>query len=219
MLKNIFFTVLVSIFSVFLIISFSISVPIAVRPFYYLHIEKYNLAEATGKSEQQIKEAYDEVLDFLTMPNKEFSSGDFSYSDEGKSHFEDCKTLFTLNFSILIISAIGVLTVFFLKFKKKIKLLNPFGYNVSFTIGCITLLIFTIIGGLAALDFDKAFIIFHNIFFYGKDNWLFDSLYDEIIIALPQEFFLNCGILIVASIFLISTALIAYALIKGKEKN
>ena len=53
-----------------------------------------------------------------------------------------------------------------------------------------------IIGALAAIDFDRAFVIFHSIFFPGKTNWIFDWNADQIIRVLPREFFRNCAILI-----------------------
>ncbi len=217
-MKNKISTALLCVFTVLLTITFSISLPICIRPFYYAHIEKYNLVEITGKSETQIKEAYDQVLDYLTLPNKEFSTGDFTYSEEGKSHFADCKALFILNFTVLFVSLAVIILLYILKRKKFITFSKPFCFNPSFTSGTATLILFAAIGLLAALDFDKAFVVFHNIFFYGKDNWLFDSSKDQIITALPQEFFLNCAIMIIASIIIISISLILYAIFK-KRKN
>ena len=52
------------------------------------------------------------------------------------------------------------------------------------------------IGALSALDFDRAFVIFHSIFFPGKTNWVFDWYTDQIIRVRPQEFFMDCAILI-----------------------
>jgi integral membrane protein (TIGR01906 family) len=63
------------------------------------------------------------------------------------------------------------------------------------------------VGGLAALDFNRAFVIFHHIFFPGKDNWMFDPRTDEIILVLPQEFFRNCAILIGAGLLVMSVML------------
>ena len=58
--------------------------------------------------------------------------------------------------------------------------------------------VFLTVGGLAALDFDRAFTIFHALFFPGKDNWIFDWRTDPIILFLPQAFFRNCALLILA---------------------
>ena len=213
-MKNKITTAILCVCTVLLTITFSIALPICVRPFYYAHIEKYNLVEVTGKTVAQIKEAYNQVLDYLTLPNKEFSTGDFIYSQEGKNHFVDCKGLFTLNFAVLFISFAVIILLIVLKRKNIIEFSKPFSLNPSFTSGLSTLLLFVIIGLVAAIDFDKAFVVFHNIFFYGKDNWMFNSQKDEIILALPQEFFLNCGILIVASIIIISLCLIINTIIK-----
>ncbi|MBQ7327319.1 MAG: DUF1461 domain-containing protein, partial [Clostridia bacterium] len=57
------------------------------------------------------------------------------------------------------------------------------------------------------------FRIFHTIFFPGKDNWLFSWYEDEIIRILPQNFFMNCAILIFVSIVLLCLACIILSLI------
>ena len=218
LIKNKVLTSLFCVFTIFLIITFSIALPIYVRPFYYAHIDAYNLEEVTGMNKEQIKEGYNEVLDYLTLPNKEFGAGDFKFSQEGKSHFEDCKFLFDLNASVLIVSFLGVVILYILHKKKVFTLSRPFGRHVSFTGGSITLFLFALIGGICAIDFDTAFVVFHKIFFYGKDNWVFDYQTDQIISALPQEFFLNCGILIVSSIITISICLLLYGIF-SKPKN
>ena len=67
---------------------------------------------------------------------------------------------------------------------------------------------FALIGALAAVDFDRFFTLFHAIFFPGKDNWLFHPRLDPVILILPQEFFRNCAILILAVLLAVCTALI-----------
>ncbi|MBQ1385985.1 MAG: DUF1461 domain-containing protein, partial [Erysipelotrichales bacterium] len=54
------------------------------------------------------------------------------------------------------------------------------------------------------------FVVFHTIFFPGKTNWIFDWNDDQIIRILPEEFFRNAGILIVALLFTGCAALILY---------
>jgi integral membrane protein (TIGR01906 family) len=68
--------------------------------------------------------------------------------------------------------------------------------RATFFAGAGALVVPLVVGGLAALDFDRAFVIFHHIFFPGKDNWMFDPRTDAIILVLPQQFFMNCAILI-----------------------
>ena len=61
-----------------LMITFSIGLPIYFRPFYYLHINGLDMVENTRWSYEVIKEAYDEVLDFLVL-NRPFGTGELRY--------------------------------------------------------------------------------------------------------------------------------------------
>ena len=92
------------------------------------------------------------------------------------------------------------------------------GRGPAFWAGAGLLAAGLIVGGLAALDFDRAFVVFHAIFFPGKDNWLFDPRTDEIIRVLPQDFFMHCAILILALVVLGCAVLIAADLIAGRKK-
>ena len=79
---------------VILTITFSIGLPIYVRAFYYSHIpsiqEEFKTELDVTVETDVIKEAYDEVLDFLTLEGREFGTGQLPFSEEGKGHFEDC---------------------------------------------------------------------------------------------------------------------------------
>lgn len=214
-------TSVLGIFVVLLVITFSIGLPIYFRPFYYMQIESLGIPEATGRTVTEIKEAYNEVLDFLVLPNREFGTGVFKWSESGKSHFEDCKGLFDLNATIFIISLVVVVALIILNRKKIFKLSRPFGFHFLLTCGASTLAFFALLGGLCAIDFDKAFTVFHAIFFPGKDNWMFNSREDQIILAMPQDFFMNCAILIASSIILISIGFIVFGIVKKRidKKN
>lgn len=220
--RNIILTVLLGLAIIISTITFSIGLPIYLRPFYYAHIDALDMPSETGWSKQTIKEAYDEVLDYLTLPGGEFGSGELSFSEEGASHFADCKALFNLNLWAFIISATFIITVCILKKRGLIEFSCGSGYALCLCAGATTLLLFALVGGVAAIDFDTAFYVFHAIFFPGKDNWLFDPRADEIINVMPQEFFMNCAILIVSSIITISLTLIiigAVARIRAKKTN
>lgn len=219
-MKNKLLSVLFGVAVAILIITFSIGLPIYFRPFYYMQIDSLDIEARTGESREDIIAAYDELLDYLTIPGNEFGTGVFEYSESGKSHFVDCKALFDLNAIALLISFITVTLLLILKRCGVFKLSRPFGLNILLTSGASVLSFFGIIGMLAALDFDLAFTVFHSVFFPGKDNWVFHPRYDEIINALPQTFFMNCAILIVCSIILISLVLIAVSVFqKLKEKQ
>lgn len=218
-MKNKLLTGLLGFFIAILIITFSIGLPIYFRPFYYIQIDTLDIVERTGYDRETIIEAYNELLDYLTIPGNEFGTGDFVYSESGKSHFVDCKVLFDLNLYAFLISLVGFVTLIILNKKGVFELWRPFKMNIAFSSGAYTLGGFALIGGLAAMNFDVAFTVFHTIFFPGKENWMFDPNTDAIINALPQEFFMNCAIMILCSIILLSLVCIAYGLIgRYKEK-
>ena len=219
MIKNRILTALLGVFTVLLLITFSIGLPIYFRPFYYMQIDSLDLELQTGMTRDEIIEGYDEVLDFLTVPGKEFGTGNFKHSPEGKSHFEDCKVLFDLNATVFVISLIGVITLIILRLCKVYSFARPFGSHFLLTCGVSTLSFFAILGLLCSIDFDVAFEIFHKIFFPGKENWLFNPYTDEIIRAMPQEFFMSCAILIASSIILISVGFIVFGIIERKKRN
>ncbi len=200
-----------------LVISFSIGLPIYVRQFYYWHIDGLDMVEKTGYDYQTIKDAYDDVLDYLTVPGNEFGTGDLAFSEEGASHFADCKVLFDLNGWAFIISLLLFGVIVTLDRRRVIALYRPRGFAISFWSGIGTLGFFGAVALLASLDFNTAFIIFHSIFFPGKDNWLFNPRTDEIIRVMPQQFFMNCAILIVSSIIILCATMIALGVIEKRR--
>ena len=172
----------------------SIGFPIYIRPFYYAHIDAYELERVSGYSEAEIRQAYDEVLDYLTLPGKPFGTGVIACSHEAEHHFADCKVLFELNASILVGSAL--ILVLLLALRKKWGPYRLGRHSAAWWAAVLSVTAPIMIGALAAIDFDRAFVVFHSIFFPGKTNWLFDWHADQIIRVLPQEFFRNCALLI-----------------------
>ena len=223
-MKNKLLTALLGFCLAILIITFSIGLPIYFRPFYYIQIDTLDIPsymsyveEYSEFDREDIKEAFDEVMDYLTLPGKEFGPGKFPYSEEGKSHFVDCKWLFDLNAYAFIFSLAGFITLMILNKKGIFELWRPFGMHITFCSGAYTVGGFALIGGLVAINFDVAFTIFHKIFFPGKDNWLFNPYTDGIIMILPQDFFMNCAILIFVSIVSLCIGCIVSGII-GRKK-
>ena len=194
----------------------SIGLPIYIRPFYYAHIDAMNLPEMSGFTKEQIVEAYDEVLDYLTLPGREFGTGALKYSESGKDHFVDCKVLFDLNGSVLLGS--GILLAVLLLLKKKLGPYRLGNRSAAFYGALIALILPIVLGGLAALDFDRAFVIFHSIFFPGKTNWLFDYRTDEIIRVLPQDFFMHCAMLIGGGLLVFSGSILLADRIRNRKR-
>ncbi len=184
------------------ILTVSIGLPIYIRPFYYLHIDAMDLPKTTGYTKTEIRQAYDDMLDYLTLPGREFKVGKLAFSDRGRDHFADCKGLFDLNLGVMIGSALCLAVLLALR-----KKLGPYrlGNHTPLFYGSLAAIVLPIvIGGLASLNFGRAFVIFHSIFFPGKTNWVFHYRADPIILLLPRDFFMHCAILIGAGVLVLS---------------
>lgn len=207
--------ILQSFFLGIFMISFAIAFVILFRPYYYMNIDILELEEETGYSYEVIKEAYDDVMDFLVFGD-EFKTGELKYSEEGKSHFEDCKKLFTFDFICLFISAAFLVIIFVLQKLKKIKLeykkLSPGIYSIIW-VGVA----FLILGVWGIIDFDSLFTAFHKVCFPGKDNWLFSPSKDQIIRILPTQLWINFCILIVFILLIFIISFIVYEIYRRKN--
>ena len=212
------FTVLLAVALALALLTGAIAVPILCRPFYYAHIGPLGLEESTGLTEEEIKTAFDEMLDYC-QGGEEFSTGVLKWSESGKSHFTDVRFLFQLDFQVLV-GALALLTACLLLIRRGRHRPAPIlGLGPAFWAGAGLGGVFLVVGALAALDFDRAFVVFHALFFPGKDNWLFDPAQDQIINILPQAFFRNCAILILGILVLGCAALIVFDLLRKKGRG
>ena len=192
-MKNKLLTALFCVCLVLFMLTFAIGLPIYCRFLYYIQIKTLHLEAETGWSYGVIKRAYDEVLNFCTLPwVKNFSAGELKFTESGAGHFADCKVLFNLNFGVLVSSGAVLLTLILLKRFKKIEILSFGGHRAYFWSGIIAVALpVLIIIIIAIAGFDRSFEAFHAIFFPGKDNWLFDYDKDQIIQVMPEQFFMN----------------------------
>ena len=159
-------------------------------------------------------------MDYLTLPKKEFGTGVMKSSESGASHFADCKVLFTVNSIVLLCS--GLIIFLFLLFKRlgKIYEYRFFNRSPAFWGAAVLLSMTVILTAISCISFYNTFIVFHKIFFARKDNWYFDPEYDEIINVLPEQFFMNCAVLIVCGIVVCSLTIIIREITKSsKIKN
>ena len=203
-------TFLISIVLALFLLSASIAFPILNRELYYAEVKRLDLVEKTGYSEEEIREAYDEMMDYCTKggerAGRTFGTGSLAFSASGKAHFDDVERLFHLDFMILIGS--GVLLLLFLAFFL-IKRDSPFLPWRFFRRGPLfwgpvgLLSVFAVIGFFAAVDFNRFFVSFHHLFFPGKENWVFHKKTDAIISILPQEVFQYFGLIVLGTLLLL----------------
>lgn len=211
-------SVLLSVLIALVVLAGSIAVPLLCRSFYYAHIGPMRLEEY-GLSREEIKTAYDEMMDFCLGRREKFSAGVLAFSQSGANHFADVRGLFLLDLRVLT-AALALLAAALAVCKMRKVRPHPFlgrgpGFWAAAGLGASCL----IVGGLAALDFDRAFVIFHSVFFPGKDNWIFDWQTDPIILFLPQDFFRNCAVLILALLLVWCGVLVGADLWAGKRRK
>jgi len=209
-------TVFLAIATACLVLSASIAAPILCRPFYYAHIDAMELDSYIGLDEGYVREAYDEMMDFCVGLTDEFSTGILKWSESGRSHFVDVKRLFLLDLAVMVVSAALLIGDLFLRSRRKVQPYRFLGRGAGFWAAAGLGGTISVVGILAAIDFDRAFVVFHKLFFPGKSNWIFDWRTDPIILILPQEFFRNCAILIGALLIMWCVVLIVTDLWLGK---
>ena len=211
-------TVVLAALTAVVLLTAAIAVPILCRPFYYAHITPLELCEKTDLTRDEIKTAFDEMMNFCAG-NSEFSTGVLRWSESGKNHFADVRSLFLLDLWALAAAAILLAILLIVSRSTGRRPGSLLGRGPAFWAGTGLAGVFVVVGALAATDFDRAFTIFHTIFFPGKDNWLFDPAEDQIITILPQEFFRNCAVLILVLLLLGCLVLILSDFLPVRKKE
>lgn len=191
-------TLLAAISTILLIISASVVGVLKCKPIYYFDIKHLNIQESARMSVDLLKENYNILIDYNSMFNHD--PLEFKYlgmSEGGRIHFEEVKDIFvTFQWMFIITLIVSILLGWILI--KKYKSVTFLGIT-----SVITPLIPVVLGAFIAINWDRAFVMFHELMF-DNDFWLFDPKEDPIIKALPDEFFLHCAALILICVVLLS---------------
>ena len=210
-MKNTVCKILFTISLVLLLWTASACVPFYFRDFYFMQMDSLGICEEAGKTPQQVKDAYNDMLDFLVF-NKDFKLGDFEYTEDAKAHFQDVKALFGGILIVMLVSFIVVVTLLILQMKKKISL-KMWGFHAGFYASIFAITLPCVILAFSAINFRAAGEFFHYILFPGKSNWVFYPSQDPIIKILPVQFFVNCAILIVCVLLFLAAIVIICSII------
>jgi len=115
-----------------------------------------------------------------------------------------------------------VLTAVILLFTERNKFQRLFSSVMSMWRGfaVATLIVMAVLGSLIFINFDRAFIVFHEMFFI--DNWMFSPADSLMINMLPTEFFMDISTVMLSAIlismaFVITAATILRKIISAKE--
>ena len=122
------------------------------------------------------------------------------------AHFADCRTLFRLDFILLTVTGTA-----FLLFLLALLIFPDFKTRFAFppVKGALIFLavVLLALGVWAFVDFESLFVMFHKLFFPGKENWIFDYRTDQIILILPEAFWLRAAALVAAVTVILSALL------------
>ena len=197
--KNIVTSIALMIF----IISFAVVVTVFFKELYYLDIHYLGIDLTSGLSTKVIKENYDILINYQSIFYQgSLQFNDFIMSEGGRIHFEEVKKIFELIQILMVVSGITSLVLVINQIKNK-------EYRFFKLTGIITLVVPLIIGALASIDFNRAFVLFHEIVF-DNDYWIFNNRTDPIINILPESFFMHCFIMIVVIVIILNVACILY---------
>lgn len=173
------------------ILGFSVKFVLNFTPLYSFDISYLSIDERIGMSKETLLENYKAVINYIESPFiDKLVFPDFPMSREGEIHFYEVKEIFN-KFDFLFYGSLIVLIIFILyRWKEKNK---DYSY---LKIGAYLSLILPLLLALPfAVNFSRAFVIFHELFF-DNDYWIFDPATDPIILALPEEFFFHCALII-----------------------
>lgn len=172
-------------------ISLGLAIAIYVRPFYYMGMER--ISAETGYSVEVIKENYDALIDWCSP----FAKGELDFptlpeSESGISHFVEVKVIFNLFFALLFVTPAFLAGFLYLQKKR-----GSTSWMITSPVIMCVLPLF--IGLACSIDFNRVFVLFHEIVF-NNDDWLFSPYEDPIILFLPERFFLQCALIIIATV-------------------
>jgi len=189
-------------------ISVGLCAAIYIRPLYYIHMKE--LSHETGAPVEMIKENYDALIDWCSpFVTEELSFPSLPASESGISHFVEVKVIFNLFFAMLFVCPLFLAGLIYLQHKR-----GSTSYLIASPIvACVLPLV---VAAACSINFSKAFVIFHNIMF-RNDDWLFSPYEDPIILFLPESFFLQCALVIVATV-LLGCALLFFLGIRIRKK-
>lgn len=156
---------------------------------YYIDINALDIQASSGYARDVIVDNYNAAMHYLSpFSNEPFHLPDLAYSEGGAQHFADCKVIFNAVYIAGGASLVLLILIALLSHRRR---------NYLLVSGFTTLAVPAALLAVVAIDFDRVFLLFHQLFF-SNDLWIFDSRYDEIITILPSAFFMHCAIVIAA---------------------
>jgi len=185
--------------------------------YFKMKFEENNTSEITQKDSEELIEISMEIIDYLKGNRDNLIIEDkdgLVFEGRELKHMEDVRALFDKGYkikNILLFTALVLAVI--LKYIYKNKILK-----LLFKGGIIFSGILIVVGLIIIFNFNKAFIIFHEILF-SNDLWILNPEEDLLIQMLPSNFFSDLGLLIVKRYIITTVVITADYLINEKRIN
>ncbi|WP_341728790.1 TIGR01906 family membrane protein [Brooklawnia sp.] len=164
-----------------------------------------------GLSAAEMQQNYDRVVRFSLFPwVDELQLDTLPMSASGSQHFVDAKQIFQIFVQTgLICLVIGLVVGIWLWRRHRSSGFLTAG-------GIITLATPVLIAIPLLVDFDRSFVVFHELFF-SNDLWIFDPRTDPIINYLPEALFMRNAFAILALMIALSVIAIVWGRLAGRR--
>lgn len=170
------------------------------KSFYKNEYKKLNVAEYIGISEEDLNKTTDVLLGYIKGENKTLDiecriNGITRsvFNDREKAHMQDVKNLYDGAIVVRNVSFV-IFVLSFIYIGRSKELFIGYKYSLSL-VGLIIafLLLFCL------MDFEGFWLGFHHLFFPFNDLYILDPRYDILVMMVPEGFFFDLYVLIVAS--------------------
>jgi len=215
----------VAICLLLIIISQSIIFPTFHMPFFRWQYNRLNVAETVQMEKDELMRVTTELLDY--MRNRRESLEDIYaivageerrfFSDIEIRHMIDVLHLYNVAFLIRNIAFFLLIALILGMALLKYAVLSILARCCREVLAGFLILSAILVGAIA-LDFNRAFNIFHDIFF-NNDYWILDPRVDLLINMVPLGFFIHISIFIALLLLLPSVGVIVAATLYLRNKS
>lgn len=204
---------ILSIISFLFIISISVIITLNFRPLYYFDMEYLDIPAQANMDPSTVRENYDALIDYNSFFNQEeLQFPTLPQSESGRTHFAEVKRIFVgFQYAAVILFILLVPITVFQAWKHDFTFLK---YT-----GILTLIVPAVLAAAIALNWQRVFVLFHEIVF-RNDFWLFDPATDPVITILPDTFFMHCAGMILGGVVLMGVGcMVIYRKVRRKKRG
>ena len=197
-----------------IIVAQSIFIPSFFMPYFSWHYERREIHQSIGMEKDELMYVTGELLDYMRGRREDLVvyapiHGEMRqfFSDIEIRHMVDVWELYDIGFTIRNVAFWLLLLLILGMALFKVRILEVLARCCREVIVCFLILL-GLLAGAIVWDFDRAFVIFHLIFF-DNDYWILDPSVDLLINMVPQAFFVEISIIIGILLLLFSAIIIA----------